>query len=146
MRTFEAAWPNLSLDLDEPDPAVSHAVDVDREMLRQVLVNLCDNSSHALGERGGKVRLRLDTTPEAVTLAVADDGPGIAPEVRRRLFEPYATTRQVGEGMGLGLAIAKKILLDHGGDLELVEGGEPGATFRLSFPRRGESAEHEEMP
>ncbi|MGZ7041523.1 MAG: ATP-binding protein, partial [Thermoanaerobaculia bacterium] len=68
------------------------------------------------------------------TLDIADDGPGIAPEVRRRLFEPYTTTRKIGEGIGLGLAISKKILLDHGGDLEPVE-AERGAAFRLIIPR-----------
>ncbi len=56
-------------------------------------------------------------------LDVADDGPGVAPEIRGRIFEPYTTTRKIGEGMGLGLAICRKILLDHGGDLELVGGG-----------------------
>jgi len=65
---------------------------------------------------------------------VADDGPGIPEEVRPRVFEPYVTTRQPGEGMGLGLAIAKKILLDHGGDLEVLASSAAGVTFRLSLP------------
>lgn len=133
--TFAQAWPNLDLRLaagEEGGRAVP--VDVDREMLRQVLVNLCDNSSHAAGERRGRVTLALAAGPEGVALEVADDGPGIAPEVRRRVFEPYATTRKVGEGMGLGLAISKKIMLDHGGDLELVATSAAGTTFRLWFP------------
>jgi C4-dicarboxylate-specific signal transduction histidine kinase len=66
-------------------------------------------------------------------LDVSDDGPGIAREIRPRLFEPYITTRPIGEGMGLGLAISKKILLDHGGDLELVPAAR-GAAFRLTLP------------
>lgn len=138
--TFGEAWPNLALGL-APPPAGDFTVEADREMLRQVLVNLCDNSAHAVGERGGRVKLALASGPEGVTLAVADDGPGVVPEVRRRLFEPYATTRRVGEGMGLGLAISKKILLDHGGDLELSESSERGATFRLTFPPAPSGAE-----
>ncbi|MES1240944.1 MAG: ATP-binding protein, partial [Acidobacteriota bacterium] len=75
---------------------------------------------------------------QAASLDVADDGPGLAPEVRGRVFEPYVTTRRTGEGMGLGLAISKKILLDHGGDLELVETSEAGTVFRMTLPAKGE--------
>lgn len=133
--TFAQAWPNLSLGC-EPPPAPSRAfeVEVDREMLRQVLVNLCDNSSHAVADRTGRVTLRLSASDDGIALEVADDGPGIPAEVRRRVFEPYATTRKVGEGMGLGLAISKKILLDHGGDLDLVRTSPAGTVFRLLFP------------
>ena len=67
-------------------------------------------------------------------LDVADDGPGVDEAVRGRLFEPYTTSRGIGEGMGLGLAISKKILLDHGGDLELVASSAAGTTFRLTLP------------
>jgi signal transduction histidine kinase len=112
---------------------------LDRDMLRQVLVNLCDNSSHAvraLGEGRGTVTLRPGEAGHNVFLDVADDGPGVPSDIRSRVFEPYVTTRQVGEGMGLGLAIAKKILLDHGGDLELLASSGGGTTFRLTFPRR----------
>jgi len=109
-----------------------------------VLVNLCDNSALAIRSLGGgrgTVTLRAGEAGRGgVFLEVADDGPGIAPEIRSRLFEPYATTRQVGEGMGLGLAISKKILLDHGGDLELQASSGAGASFRLTFPRKLEDA------
>ncbi len=54
--------------------------------------------------------------------------------MRDRLFEPYTTTRGLGEGMGLGLAISLKILLDHGGDLELLDSSAKGTTFALSLP------------
>ncbi|HEX4495791.1 MAG TPA: ATP-binding protein [Thermoanaerobaculia bacterium] len=144
--TFAAAWPDLTLRF-EPHPKPLPAA-LDRDMLRQVLVNLCDNSSLALRARAagsrdddhGTVTLRAGALPRGVFLEVADDGPGIAPEIRGRVFEPYATTRQVGEGMGLGLAICKKILLDHGGDLELVASSGAGTTFRLTFPNRLEDA------
>ncbi|HKH48763.1 MAG TPA: HAMP domain-containing sensor histidine kinase [Thermoanaerobaculia bacterium] len=136
--TFAAAWPNLDLHLElRPDTAENgeFLVEVDREMLRRALVNLCDNSSLARKDGKGIVTIRLDGTPRDVVLDVADDGPGIPDEVRPRVFEPYVTTRQPGEGMGLGLAIAKKILLDHGGDLELRRTSPAGTTFRLLLPR-----------
>ena len=67
-------------------------------------------------------------------LDVYDNGPGIPEAIRPTLFEPYTTTRELGDGMGLGLAICRKILLDHGGDLELLRTSVQGAAFRLSFP------------
>jgi C4-dicarboxylate-specific signal transduction histidine kinase len=75
-----------------------------------------------------------------VALEVADDGPGIPAAVLPRLFEPYATTRRVGEGMGLGLAISRKILLDHGGDLELARTSAAGSVFRLLLPSDREAS------
>lgn len=133
VRLFDGAWPNLRLAWRPlPEPAW---VEVDREMLRQVLVNLCENSSRALDDGAGTQTFTLSEGEEAAVLEVADDGPGVAPGIAGRLFEPYATTRGVGEGMGLGLAISRKILLDHGGDLELAAVAERGATFRLIFPR-----------
>jgi signal transduction histidine kinase len=142
--TFASAWPNLELRCEPPGHPLPASLD--RDMLRQVLVNLCDNSSLALraknpqGEGRGTVTLRLGEQGRGVFLDVTDDGPGIPPEIQPRVFEPYVTTRQVGEGMGLGLAISKKILLDHGGDLELVSSSGAGTTFRLTFPRRVEDA------
>jgi two-component system nitrogen regulation sensor histidine kinase NtrY len=133
---FASAWPELTLRFAPPERPVEALVDA--EMLRQVLVNLCDNSALALRERGrgaGTVTFSLATLDEGFALDVADDGPGVLPEIRGRLFEPYTTSRKIGEGMGLGLAISRKILLDHGGDLELLWTSETGTVFRLLFPR-----------
>ncbi len=151
--TFASAWPNLTLRFEAPGRPL--LAPLDRDMLRQVLVNLCDNSSLAIrtmgkvtgevmgkvtgelmGEGRGAVTLRPAAAGRNVLLDVADDGPGVSPEIRSRVFEPYVTTRQVGEGMGLGLAISKKILLDHGGDLELLASSGAGTTFRLTFPHQ----------
>ncbi len=136
--TYQAAWPNLELHFPAPDRDGGSGFEavLDRDMVRQVLVNLCDNSSLALGDAQGRVELTLAASPEGVVLEVADDGPGIDAAVRPRLFEPYTTTRRIGQGMGLGLAISKKILLDLGGDLELAGSSPAGATFRLIFRRR----------
>jgi nitrogen fixation/metabolism regulation signal transduction histidine kinase len=143
--TFALAWPNLALVFALPAEPVE--AEADRDMLRQVLVNLCDNSSLALGDRKGRAVFDVATERESVLLRVADDGPGVAREVRRRLFEPYTTTRKIGHGMGLGLAISKKILLDHGGDLELEATSDEGTTFRITLPspsREGGSSEEDE--
>jgi len=139
-RTFADAWPGTELRLGETS-AEPLPVAADRDLVVQVLVNLTDNAVQA-----GASTITL--TPAAsggdggAVLEVSDDGPGVPAELRERLFEPYVTSRRTGEGMGLGLAISKKILLDHGGDLELVPGsglGTVGATFRLTFPPPGRS-------
>ena len=65
-------------------------------------------------------------------LEVRDDGPGIAPEARERVFDPYFTTKQ--EGTGLGLAIVKKVALEHGGAISCHEAPEGGAAFRVRLP------------
>lgn len=133
--TFGDAWPGLELRLERdeaPDEGVEAAVD--GEMLRQVLVNLLDNASQAGSETA---TLRLGADRAVARIDVADDGPGIDRRIRRRLFEPYTTTRGVGEGMGLGLAICRKIVLDHGGELELVETSAAGTVFRITLPRHG---------
>jgi len=129
--TYGVAWQNLRLEILGDASAVAA---IDRDMLRQVLVNLCDNSSKALGSKNGEATLTVQCQAGEARLVVADDGPGISEEVRERLFEPYTTTRGIGEGMGLGLAISRKILLDHGGDLELLDSSSEGTTFRLSLP------------
>lgn len=142
--TFAAAWPNLRLETlttdDDPLP-----VEIDRDLLRQVLVNLGDNAARAVADARGSGTLRFacgrsegtgrDASDE-ICLDVIDDGGGVDETVRERLFTPYVTGHRSRGGSGLGLAISKKILLDHGGDLELVTTGSSGTTFRLSLPRR----------
>jgi two-component system nitrogen regulation sensor histidine kinase NtrY len=136
LAAFAAAWPGMTLERGGhrvPCPAR-----IDRPMIRQVLVNLCDNSARALAGRSGTVTLSVRPPGESAwcSLDVADDGPGVPEALRDRLFEPYVTTAAPGEGMGLGLAISRKILLDHGGDLELAPSAR-GAAFRLLLPAEG---------
>jgi len=125
---FSAAWPSLTLAFART--ACDCTALLDRELFRQVLVNLCNNSSLAGATH---VMFRIAEHREQLHIDVADDGPGIDPSIRPRLFQPYTTTRAVGEGMGLGLAICRKIMLDHDGDLELLDAS--GATFRITLPK-----------
>lgn len=122
--TFATAW-KLRLVAADGDAIVC----VDRDMLRQVLVNLCTNSAHA---GATQVTLSITRTPR-IMLDVRDDGGGVPRSLRPRIFDPYVTTRRIGEGMGLGLSISRKILLDHGGDLELAETSEKGTVMRIVF-------------
>jgi signal transduction histidine kinase len=103
----------------------------DRDRLKQVLLNLTRNALEAMPD-GGTLRLEATPAPGRLTLAITDSGPGIPPEVRARLFEPYYTTKV--KGLGLGLAIAHQIVEAHGGaiDVEPAEGG--GSRFRVTVP------------
>jgi signal transduction histidine kinase len=94
--------------------------------LNQVWTNLIDNAVDAMG---GKGRLWIRTRHEAglVTVEIADDGPGIPPAIRERIWEPFFTTKGVGEGTGLGLDIVRKIVQRrHGGTVRLTSA--PGST------------------
>ena len=72
----------------------------------------------------------------SVSVTVTDNGPGIAPEIATRLFEPYATTKQ--QGTGLGLAVAQRIAIEHGGELsQSTAPASAGASFRLVLPIDG---------
>jgi signal transduction histidine kinase len=101
--------------------------------LNQVWTNLLDNAIDALGESG---KITISTTREAggVRVDIADDGSGIAPEIRERVFDSFFTTKEVGRGTGLGLATAHRIVVDrHNGTLRFDSGPE-GTTFHVWLP------------
>jgi signal transduction histidine kinase len=128
--TFRNAWPNLELEIRR---TADTFVAADRDLVRQVLANLCANSARATGE-GGRIAFTIERDSTHGIVTVADNGSGISDSIRARVFDPYVTTRNIGEGMGLGLAISRKIMLDHGGDLQLAETSAEGTTFRLMLP------------
>ena len=126
-------------------------VEIDSSQLLQVLLNLVGNASDAQNHRG-RIRLSLDSveldegklpglgTAEPgryARLTVADEGCGIPSDVLPQIFDPFYTTKEVGKGTGLGLAVSHGIVVSHGGgiDVESTEGC--GATFRVYFPLLG---------
>ncbi len=137
--SYLSVWPHMKLVREgSSDQGVD--VGMDRRMIRQVLVNLCSNSASALGTVPGSITFRLLKEKDRVVLVVRDTGPGIPDSLKSRLFEPYVTTKPVGEGMGLGLAIAKKIMLDHQGDLILSRTDSTGTEFHMVLPVSEEKA------
>jgi len=106
--------------------------------LTQVLLNIVLNSAAALagsGRGGGRITIRaraLDA--QRVRIDVEDDGPGVAPHVRERLFEPFATTKDVGEGTGLGLAVCRGLVESAGGQIGLDPSYDAGARFYVVLP------------
>jgi signal transduction histidine kinase len=104
----------------------------DRTKLRLVLVNLLRNALEAVGPEGGRVTIAPVVSESGVRISVEDSGPGVPDEVRRRLFRPFSSGK--ASGTGLGLAVARKLALVHGGDLDLLP-GPGGARFELFLPR-----------
>lgn len=108
-----------------------HAVPLDREQIRQVLLNLIINAIHAMPE-GGTVEIGTSLGSESVELWVRDYGVGIEPGSRDKIFDPFFTTKQ--QGSGLGLSIAYQIVKQHGGEIELGDVDGPGALFVIRLP------------
>lgn len=104
--------------------------------LGQVLINLIRNALDAIrGAPLKRVILRLDYDRERAIVSVEDSGPGIRDEHLTRVFEPFFSTKQVGEGLGLGLALAYGLIESFGGTIEGSNSPRGGAVFTLRFPR-----------
>ncbi len=108
----------------------------DRIQIQQVLVNLIRNAADAMTAHGDNRRELLISTTMArdnlIEIMVQDSGPGIAPEILEKLFSPFATTKR--EGLGFGLAISRRIIEAHGGQLSAASAQEGGAIFRFTLP------------
>ncbi|MBI5577305.1 MAG: HAMP domain-containing protein [Deltaproteobacteria bacterium] len=130
VETYRAAHPGVSWEIETE--AIPHAW-FDPFQLRRALTNLLENAAAALGGKGA-VRVGCVHEPELgrVRISVADDGPGIHPEDRERLFEPYFS-RKAG-GTGLGLAIVSAVASDHGGTVRARDNEPRGAVFEMEFP------------
>jgi signal transduction histidine kinase len=140
-RRLDASGIHVELDLAPSLPTIQG----DPQALRRVLLNLVENAAQALESIQGERRITIRASAEAgdgpwVVVEVEDTGPGIAPAMLDRIFEPFVTTKPMGEGTGLGLSIIKEIITAHGGT---VEGGNVpmgGARFRFRLPARPRSA------
>jgi PAS domain S-box-containing protein len=145
-RLLHSSMP-ATLDLQTANGGSVPPVSLDPIQAEQVLLNLCINARDALAGHG-TVRVSVRRARHAavcascrgavegefVELAVSDDGPGIPPEVMERMFEPFYSTKEVGKGSGMGLAMVHGIVHDHGGHLLVESAPGRGATFRVLFP------------
>jgi signal transduction histidine kinase len=118
-----------------------HPVEAEAGSLTQVWINLIDNALRATGEQG-QVTLSCGDEDGEVVVRVSDGGCGMAPEALARAFEPFFTTRTSGEGTGLGLALCRRIVLQHRGRIELASAPGKGTTVTVRLPPwKGEAAE-----
>jgi PAS domain S-box-containing protein len=135
----------LVVDLSPDTPAVL----ADETQIHQLLVNLCTNAWQAMSGRPGQILVRLtDVTLEAAAmpaipglrpgrfarLSVSDCGTGVDPEIRERIFDPFFSTKSVGEGTGLGLTVVHSIVQAHEGAIDLESHAGKGTTFHIYLP------------
>jgi two-component system NtrC family sensor kinase len=128
----------LTVDLDQNLPPLR----CDAAQIEQVALALVINAIDAM-PHGGNLWVSTRTLPggEQIELQVRDDGVGIPPEILPRIFDPFTTTKEVGKGVGLGLAVSKGIVERHGGHIEVSSELGVGTTFRIILPLRAGVAE-----
>jgi nitrogen fixation/metabolism regulation signal transduction histidine kinase len=118
-------------------PSMSMPVRVDRLLLRRVVINLVRNAAQAIAaqrpEAPGRVLVHAENRPDGYAIVVEDTGPGVPEPMRERVFDPYVTSKDDGDG--LGLAIAKKIVMEHGGAITVDRSRDlGGAAFTIFLP------------
>ncbi|MBU0481230.1 MAG: PAS domain S-box protein [Proteobacteria bacterium] len=135
------------------------AILADPTQIHQVLMNLCTNAAQAMEEDGGVLRIDLyeielngsgsgndlNLKPGVyILLSIADTGVGISQKHLERIFDPYFTTKEVGKGSGMGLAVVHGIVLSHDGRITVESSAGQGSTFKLYFPRVAVEPEKQE--
>ena len=148
--TFLRASLPATIELHLQLPGTAGPVFAEATQIHQVVMNLCTNAGYAMREAGGRLELHLDdvdvdtaaaaTHPDLtpgpyVRLMVRDTGPGMPPQVLARIFEPYFTTKAVGEGSGMGLAVVHGIVASHGGAVMVESALGQGTTCTVYLPR-----------
>jgi signal transduction histidine kinase len=126
-----AARQNVTISVAPPE------IDLPLERMRveRVFMNLVGNALEVL-PHGGQIRITGRDLGDVVEVDVSDTGPGIRPELRAQLFQPFVTQGK-RNGLGLGLALSRQSVLDQGGDLWVSDQPGPGATFTLRLPKQG---------
>ncbi|HEX4903052.1 MAG TPA: sensor histidine kinase [Acidimicrobiales bacterium] len=127
-----ALYPRLQVEADVRSDATPVTVDVDR--IQQVLTNLIDNAAK-VSPPDGRVTVSMWSDGGRAHVSVTDEGPGLAPELRDRVFDKFVRGREAGvTGTGLGLYITRQIIEAHGGHIRVEEGPAGGATFSFDLP------------
>ncbi|MGC8811700.1 MAG: PAS domain S-box protein, partial [bacterium] len=131
-------------------------VNANPTQIHQILMNLCTNAAHAMRSKGGVLEISLNTLrvseqnraqfPDLplgsyVQLTVKDDGEGMPPEILGKIFDPYFTTKKVGEGTGLGLAVVHGLVKNHGGSISVKSELGQGSVFNIFLPLLSEPEE-----
>ena len=125
---------NIALEFEQPDAPVQ--VRAGHVRLSQVVVNLLSNAIDAVGDLpGARVRLSAGVKGQSVQILVEDSGPGVPKENRSKIFDAFFTSKEVGDGLGLGLSIAYNIVHDFGGEISVTDSELGGAAFLVELPR-----------
>ena len=127
---LEERYVQVSLELAENVPLLT----LDKSQIKQALYNLIKNAFQALPASGGRIDILSHVSDYEVTLTIRDHGSGISPEVMGSIFEPYSSSKK--SGTGLGLLIVRRIIREHGGEIEIDSQTEEGTTVTISIPRQ----------
>ncbi|MBN2122888.1 MAG: PAS domain S-box protein [Deltaproteobacteria bacterium] len=148
LKLLRATLPT-TIDIRQEIEAQSGPVEADPTQIQQVVMNLCANAAHAMSDGGGILEVRLakvvlerDFTAlhpplkpgHHLKLTVADTGMGMTEDLIHRIFEPYFTTKETGQGTGLGLAVVHGIVAGHGGAITVESRPGKGSSFHVFFP------------
>ena len=159
LKLLHASLPS-TIEIRQDIDSKSGSILADPTQMHQVLMNLCTNAFYAMRESGGILEVKLEqfevdkdvikthpTLKESkyVRLVVSDNGVGMSKEIVERVFEPYFTTKDTGEGTGLGLSVVHGILAHHGGDISVYSEPGKGTTFNVYLPWVDTESE-EELP
>ncbi len=150
-----------SIEIHKSIPDESGIISADPTQIHQVMMNLCTNAAHAMSENGGIMEVSLSTIKigkdegtqhidlnqgRYVMITVSDTGYGIAKENLDRIFDPYFTTKKVGEGSGIGLSIIRGIVKNYEGDITVDSEPGKGTTFHIYLPVIETLAVEDEIP
>ena len=105
--------------------------------MNQIVLNLATNSIHAMKD-GGVLRIQFGLSADDeknVRLILEDTGGGILPQIRQKVFQPFFTTKEAGEGTGIGLTVVKRLVEEHKGSIKVRTEMGKGTTFIIDFPR-----------
>ena len=128
---YEDGYEKVNFDLNLKDNIPQ--MNLDRQQIKQAMINLMDNAISAIKEKGNiQITLTHDPILKRVRIEVADDGTGILDEDKTRLFEPNFSTKK--SGMGLGLTIVSTIIDDHNGRINVQDNSPKGAKFVIELP------------
>lgn len=148
LKLIRASLP-ASIKIVEDIAAEPKIVDADTNQLQQLLINLCTNAFQAMDNKGGTLTISLHHTTfedfkvirhadlkpgEYVLLRFKDDGRGIKPAIKDKIFDPYFTTQDIGQGTGMGLSVVQGIVQNHGGAIEVESEVGVGSTFKIYLP------------
>jgi len=153
LESAAASFPNAKVKIERQYAPGLPEIQADRQLCEQVFVNLITNALQAMEGQPGSLKgtpdgtlngmLRLSIAPEVsnggpgVCVTVEDSGPGVPPELREQIFNPFFTSKK--DGVGLGLSIVAKIVDDHRGTIRLDSDTTKGARFRVFFPQAAPS-------
>jgi signal transduction histidine kinase len=134
MRSYVLKTNNINVitEYDETLPLIT----IDPGQIQQVFLNLIVNAEYSMKKTGkpGELRIKTKKLNDKITISFRDNGLGISEENMKRLFQPFFTTKPVGEGTGLGLSLSRSIIIEHSGTISVESELNEGATFQIELP------------